>query len=49
MTTKLERAFTEASKLSLKEQNILAELASEKCWSKLFANSQERAKLVFLR
>ena len=46
MTTKLERAFTEASKLSSEEQNILAEwllteLASEKRWSKLFANSQD--------
>lgn len=30
MMTKLERAFTEASKLSSKEQNILTELASEK-------------------
>ena len=46
MTTKLERAFTEASKLSSEEQNILAEwllaeLASEERWSKLFANSQD--------
>ena len=46
MTTKLERAFTEASKLSSEEQNILAEwllteLTSEKRWSKLFANSQD--------
>ena len=45
MTTKLEHAFTEASKLPSEEQNILAEwllaeLASEKRWSKLFANSQ---------
>ncbi len=46
MTTKLERAFTEASKLSSEEQNILAEwllaeLTSAKRWSKLFANSQD--------
>lgn len=46
ITTKLERAFTEASKLSSEEQNILAEwllaeLTSEKRWSQLFANSQD--------
>jgi len=46
MTTRLEQAFTEASKLSPKEQDVLAdwvlaELRSEKKWDKLFANSQE--------
>ena len=46
MTTRLEQAFTEASKLSPKEQDaladwLLAELRSEKKWDKLFANSQE--------
>ena len=46
MTTRLELAFTEASKLSPKEQDVLAdwvlaELRSEKKWDKLFANSQE--------
>ena len=46
MTTRLEQAFTEASKLPPKEQDafadwVLAELRSEKKWDKLFANSQE--------
>ena len=46
MTKQLEQAFTEASKLPPEEQNILAkwllaELASEKRWSQLFANSQD--------
>jgi len=46
MTTRLEQAFTEASKLSLKEQDaladwLLAELRSEKKWDRLFANSQD--------
>ena len=46
MTKQLKRAFSEASKLSPEEQNILAEwllteLSSEKRWSKLFANSQD--------
>ena len=46
MTKQLKRAFSEASKLSHEEQNILAEwllteLSSEKRWSKLFANSQD--------
>jgi hypothetical protein len=46
MTTRLEQAFTEASKLSPKEQDaladwMLAELRSEKKWDRLFANSQE--------
>ena len=46
MTTRLEQAFTEASKLSPKEQDaladwVLAELHSEKRWDKLFANSQD--------
>lgn len=45
MTTRLEQAFTEASKLSPKEQDaladwVLAELSSEKRWDRLFANSQ---------
>ena len=40
MTKQLKRAFSEASKLSPEEQNILAEwllteLSSEKRWSKL--------------
>ena len=46
MTTRLEQAFIEASKLSPKEQDtladwVLAELRSEKKWDRLFANSQE--------
>ncbi len=46
MTKQLKRAFSEASKLSPEEQNILAEwllteLSFEKRWSKLFANSQD--------
>ena len=46
MTTRLEQAFTEASKLSPKEQDaladwVLAELRSEKKWDKLFASSQD--------
>ena len=46
MTTRLEQAFTEASKLSPKEQDalanwLLAELRSEKRWDRLFADSQE--------
>ena len=46
MTTRLEQVFTEASKLSPKEQDsladwILAELHSEKRWDKLFTDSQE--------
>ena len=46
MTTRLEQAFAEASKLSPKEQDafadwMLAEIRSEKKWDKLFANSQE--------
>ena len=46
MTTRLEQAFTEASKLSPKEQDaladwLLAELHSEEKWDRLFANSQE--------
>ena len=46
MTTRLEQVFTEASKLSPKEQDaladwVLAELRSEKKWDRLFANSQE--------
>ena len=46
MTTRLEQAFTEASKLSPKEQDaladwVLSELRSEKKWDRLFANSQE--------
>ena len=46
MTTRLEQAFTKASKLSPKQQDaladwMLAELRSEKKWDRLFANSQE--------
>ena len=46
MTTRLEQAFTETSKLSPKEQDaladwVLAELRSEKKWDRLFADSQE--------
>ena len=52
MATHLEQAFTEAFKLSPKEQDaladwVLAELRSEKKWDRLFANSQEvLSKLV---
>ena len=43
--TKLELAFAEATKLPPKEQDrlaewLLAELASEKRWNQLFAESQ---------
>jgi hypothetical protein len=46
MITRLEQAFTEASKLPPKEQDaladwVLAELRSEKKWDRLFADSQE--------
>ena len=46
MTKRLEQAFTEASKLSLPEQNaladwLLAELEAERRWGQLFADSQE--------
>ena len=46
MATRLEQAFTEASKLSPKKQDaladwLLAELRSEKRWDRLFADSQE--------
>ncbi len=46
MTTLLEHAFTEASKLSPKEQDalaewVIAELRAEKQWDELFSRSQE--------
>ena len=46
MTKLLERAFTEASKLSEEEQEALAgwileELASERSWSKAFAETKD--------
>ena len=46
MTTQLEQAFAEASKLPRKEQDavaywLLAELESERRWDKLFADSQD--------
>lgn len=46
MTKLLKQAFAEASKLSPREQNmladwLLAELASERRWEKLFADSQD--------
>ena len=46
MTKLLEKAFKEASKLPHVEQNIFAkwlldELASERKWEKLFAESEE--------
>ena len=46
MTTRLEKAFAEASKLSSSEQDALAEwliseLQSEDRWTKLFADSQD--------
>ncbi|CAN5822341.1 hypothetical protein BH24DEI2_BH24DEI2_20610 [soil metagenome] len=46
MTKLLEKAFSEASKLSEREQNaiaevVLAELASEERWNELFAGSQD--------
>ncbi len=46
MTKLLEKAFGEASKLSLQEQDALAtwileELASEARWDSLFANSSD--------
>ena len=46
MTKQLELAFAEAAKLPPKEQDrlaewLLAELASDKRWNQLFAESQE--------
>ena len=46
MTDLLAKAFAEASKLSEEEQNfiahiIMAEIASEKRWDELFAQSQD--------
>ena len=46
MTNLLEKAFSEASKLSEQDQNtiaeiVLAELASEERWNGLFAKSQD--------
>ncbi len=46
MTQLLEKAFAEVSQLPEKEQDaiaqrLLAELASEKCWTTLFENSQD--------
>jgi hypothetical protein len=46
MTTRLEQAFDEASKLPPIEQDtvadwLLAELESERRWNKLFADSQD--------
>ena len=46
MTHILERAFAEAAKLPLKQQDslgawILAELASERKWEKVFAESAD--------
>ena len=52
MTTRLEQAFAEASKLPPTEQDavadwLLAELESERRWDKLFADSQDiLSKLV---
>jgi hypothetical protein len=47
MTKLLERAFTEASKLSATEQDamaslLLAELESERRWSEAFGSTQEQ-------
>jgi hypothetical protein len=47
VTQLLERAFTEASKLSEREQDLVAailleELASEKRWEGAFASSQQQ-------
>ena len=47
MTRLLERAFSEASKLTDKEQDavaalLLAELVSERRWSEGFASTQEQ-------
>ena len=46
MTKRLEQAFAKASKLSLAEQNaladwLLAELEAERRWGQLFAGSQD--------
>lgn len=46
ITKLLERAFTEASKLTEQEQDVFAvwileELASERLWEKAFANSED--------
>lgn len=46
MTTLLEKAFAEASKLPEQDQDaiaevVLAELASEERWNELFAKSQD--------
>ena len=49
MTRLLERAFSEASKLTDKEQDavaalLLAELVSERRWSEAFASTQEQLR-----
>lgn len=49
--TKLELAFAEATKLPPKEQDrlaewLLAELASERRWDKLFAESQDVLEML---
>ena len=46
VTSLLERAFAQASELSKQEQDliaawILAELASERCWTEAFSASQD--------
>jgi hypothetical protein len=47
MTKLLEKAFTEAAKLSQSEQDLLArfllaDLESERRWSEAFANSEDQ-------
>lgn len=51
MTDSLQRAFDAASRLPVEEQNALAswlifELESERKWSELFANSQDKLALL---
>ena len=51
MTKLLEKAFSEAGKLSEEEQDKLAEwlldeLASERRWDELFASSQDTLKAL---
>ncbi|MCW5849040.1 MAG: hypothetical protein KIT87_03070 [Anaerolineae bacterium] len=51
MTSLLEKAFTEASRLSESEQDalatwILAEIESERRWDEAFANSHDVLQLL---
>ena len=51
MTKLLEKAFEDASRLPEEDQDALAEmlisdLASEECWTKAFAKSQDKLAIL---